>query len=108
MCFVDSFTCFSFLFSYIYSKVGGGTGPHSCKLESISPERGVMEGLQLSWKRRGWSFRKWDQFVLLLKVTWKGEAPPPLPLPPIQPSRAAAPVSYYKMAAQAPPPTRNP
>ncbi|KAK5914170.1 hypothetical protein CgunFtcFv8_008629 [Champsocephalus gunnari] len=22
---------------------------------------------------------KWDQFVLLLKVTWQGEAPPPSP-----------------------------
>lgn len=41
--------------------------------------RGVMEGLQLSWKRRGWSVGKWDQFVLLLKVTWQGEAPPPSP-----------------------------
>lgn len=44
---------------------------------------------------------KWDQFVLLLKITWQGGAPPPLP--PIQPSRAPAPVSYYKMAAEAPP-----
>lgn len=55
-----------------------------------------------------WSFRKWDQFVLLLKITWQDGAPPPLPLPPIQPCRAAAPVSYYKMAAQSPPPTRKP
>lgn len=55
-----------------------------------------------------WSFRKWDQFVLLLKITWQDGAPPPLPLPPIQPCLAAAPVSYYKMAAQSPPPTRKP
>lgn len=54
------------------------------------------------------SFRKWDQFVLLLKITWPDGGPPPLPLPPIQPCRAAAPVSYYKMAAQSPPPTRKP
>lgn len=53
------------------------------------------------------SFGKWDQFVLLLKITWQDGAPPPLPLPPIQPCRAAAPVSYYKMAAQSPPPTRK-
>lgn len=49
-----------------------------------------------------------DPLVLLLKITWQAEAPPPLPLPPIQPSRAAAPVSYYKMAAKAPPSTGNP
>lgn len=35
-----------------------------------------MEELQLSWKRRGRSAVDRDQFLLLLKVTWQGEAPP--------------------------------
>lgn len=62
-------------------------------LVRVSAERAVMEGLQLSWKRRGWRTGRererergggrkrgrGGQFVLLLKVTWQGEAPPPSP-----------------------------
>lgn len=48
----------------------------------------VMKELQLSWKpRRRRSVVKRDQFVLLLKITWRPEAPPTFPqLPRIQPS----------------------
>lgn len=77
---LDSYTCLRPSWAIkAYDKERGGTRAPSWKLERISAERGVMEGLQLSWKRRGWSIGKWDQFVLLLKVTWTCEAPPPSP-----------------------------
>lgn len=89
---------------------GGDTGPRSCKLQRISPgaENDGRAAVVMETPSGGGAWEDGDPLVLLLKITWQAEAPPPLPLPPIQPSRAAAPVSYYKMAAKAPPSTGNP
>lgn len=53
------------------------------------------------------SMGKWDSFVCYWRSRGQPKLSPPLPPWPNQASRAAAPVSYYKMAAKAPPSTRT-
>lgn len=85
-------------------EVKGGESTHGCELKRISStERGVMEELQLSWKRLGGAMWSGTSLFCCWRSHGKVELRPPSPLPPIQPSRAPAPVSYYKMAAEAPP-----
>lgn len=85
---------------------GGGEGRRvhaRLRAEASSTERGVMEELQLSWKRLGGAMWSGTSLFCCWRSHGKVELRPPSPLPPIQPSRAPAPVSYYKMAAEAPP-----
>lgn len=54
-------------------------GAHQCREGSDGGAAVVMETPVGGEGRDGWSIGKWDQFVLLLKVTWHEEAPPASP-----------------------------